>query len=108
MALKTRNYEVKNLGITLPEAYAIIKNIRISGEYGTATIVIQQTRELALEKAPLEVVEIGFAVNRNENPYITAYHEAKKDVEREIELPNGEMRTIKIKGQFADWEDDIV
>lgn len=108
MALKTKNYEVKNLGIIIPEAYAIIKDIRISGEYGTARIVIQQTRELALEKAPLEQVDIGFVVNRNENPYATAYLEAKKDIKKEVELPNGEVRIITIKGQFADWEDDIV
>ena len=108
MALKTKNYVIEELGIVLPEAYAIVKNIRISGEYGSATIVVQQSRELALRKAPIKIVEVGFAVNRNENPYVTAYHEAKKDKPHDVELPNGEMRTIKIKGQFADWEDDII
>ena len=80
MGLKTFNYEVKKLGITVPTAYAIIRNMEIHGSKGKAEFIIQSTRETTKTKEPLERFYLDFCVNRNENPYITAYNTAKGTV----------------------------
>ena len=103
MGLVKDNYEIKSLGITLPKAYAIVKNISIYGTSGHATIVVQQSRELAIGKSPLEKHEIEFIVDRNENPYNTAYRAAKTNKE----IGNGD-EIITIEAPFNDWTDDIV
>ena len=108
MALKTTNYKIKRLGSVLPEAYAIIQDLYINKDQGIAIIVIQQNRDLALELDPYEVIEVPFIVNRNENPYATAYNEAKKKIEHTSTLPNGTKRTGYKLGPLAGWEDDII
>lgn len=115
MGLKTTNYEVKSKGITLPQAYAIIRDIEIHGESGVATIVIQQSRELAVNKDSLETHKIHFDVDREKNPYETAYAKAKEPIiikeliEKEI---NGEIKKIYVDkeypNKFTNWENDFV
>lgn len=128
MGLKTTNYEVKSKGITLPQAYAIIRDIEIHGTTGVATIVIQQSRELAVNKVPFEEYKVYFKVNRNENPYETAYAKAKAPIIRR-ELVDCEKEGItgmdeneqpiygtiykelvdkEYPNLFTGWEDDIL
>lgn len=91
MGFKTKNYEAKAMGITLPEAYAIIKGMLIVGNDAVATFAIQCTRDNALGKPPIEIKKMNFTVDRNENSFVTAYNLAKAE-----------------GGIFAGWEDDII
>lgn len=109
MGLKTTNYEVKKLGITLPVAYAIIKNLRINGNEGTAEFAVQSTRDTATSLSPIETVKVNFIVNRNENPFVTAYEKAKS--QKEVTQWNEEthkIETVLVGEPFYGWEDDIV
>ena len=103
MGLKKANYEIKSLGITLPEAYAIIKDLTINGESARADFAVQASRENASNLKPLEIKTLHFRVDRNTNPYETAYIESKKQVEEET--ANG--KVLK-DGVFTGWEDDII
>ena len=114
MGLKTTNYEVKKLGITLPEAYAIVKDLTVRGKSGYAIITVQSSRENA-EKvvdgtmAALEEHRIDFMVNRDENDRATAYAKAKS--QKEIKQFNEEtkkLETVMVNEPFYGWEDDIV
>lgn len=91
MGLKlTTGYEIKNMGITIPEAYAKISFVEIdSNGIANATIDIQQTREDVLNKKSLDRVYIQKEINKEEPIYSQLYIAAKKEI-------------------FADWEDDIV
>ena len=109
MGFKKANYEVKKLGITLPEAYAIIRNLKIDGENGYAEIVVQSTREATGKLAPLEIVRVDFKVNRNENPFITAYNTAK--AQKTVKMFNTETHALEdkvVNMPFYDWDDDIL
>ena len=109
MGLKTTNYEVKKLGIVLPQAYAIIKNLRIDGNNGTAEFAVQSTRDTATSLSPIETVKVSFEVNRNENPYITAYEKAKSQrEERQWNEETHKIETVLVGEHFYGWEDDIV
>lgn len=102
MGFKTSNYTIEELGLTLPTAYAVIRNLYISGENGTAEFVIQTSRDNAFDKTPLRVIPVEFKVNRNEKPYETAYRQAKELVT----VQRGE-KTITHPRPFYGWEDDI-
>jgi hypothetical protein len=107
MGFKKQNYTIKKTMVTLPEAYAIIKNIYIAGQHGTADFVIQSSRDNSMFLQPLDIVRVNFEVNRNESPYITAYRKAKESTE-EVFYKNGTegyVKNIKL-GAFHDWEDD--
>lgn len=117
MGLKTFNYEVKKLGITVPTAYAIIRNMEIHGSKGKAEFIIQSTRETTKTKEPLERFYLDFCVNRNENPYITAYNTAKGTVpklviEEIIDETTGKPKHKKVEKQVPNilhgWIDDII
>ncbi|MGN0819831.1 MAG: hypothetical protein ACI4M6_05490 [Christensenellaceae bacterium] len=117
MGLKTTNYEIKKLGIVVPEAYAIIQNIEIHGSKGKAEFIIQSTRETTKTKQPLEKFYIDFSINRNENPYITAYNTAKGTYKKIVKtkFEDEETGRIKLKNIEQDvpnrlhgWEDDII
>lgn len=109
MGLKRSNYEVKNMGVTLPQAYAVIRKLNINDDYGTAELAVQANRELAFDKDPYETVNIFFKVNRNENPYKTAYAKAKEKTLSTIVDPKTQEETIvESKMPFADWEDDLI
>lgn len=111
MGLKTTNYTVKSTGETYETAYALIKrfNYTEDGKYATAHFVVHRTREKCETLAPLETKERMFKVNREENPYQTAYNLAKQVTETEIENPEThEKETIKSPDIFGGWQDDIV
>ena len=109
MGLKTTNYEVVGKGVVMPEAYAYIRKITVENNRGVAEFVIQSTRDNAQKLEPMETVKVSFAVNREENPYVTAYNLAKS--KREIVRANrktGETETKWVESVFYGWEDDIV
>ena len=102
MGFKKKNHTVPEIGITLPEAYAAIKNIYIEGERGNAEFVVQANRDNVFSLEPIERVYVPFTVNRNENPYKTAYNAAKGT------------KTVSVRGKeyvehmpFYGWEDDV-
>ena len=108
MGLKTTNYEIKELGITLPEAYAILKKLRIDKNEAIAKLAVQSTREKALALAPIYTESIRFTIDRNENPYVTAYRLAKG--QREMEGYNPESMRYEpmlVNMPFYGWEDDV-
>ena len=114
MGLKTRNYEVKKLGIILPEAYAIVKDLTVKGTSGYAIIAVQSSRENAekVVKGTMQAVEevrIDFSVERDSNDRATAYAKAKG--QRTVTQWNpekGEMESAVINEPFYGWENDIV
>ena len=114
MGLKTTNYEVKSMGITLPEAYAIVKDLTTKGNSGFAIIAVQSSRENANkvvkgEMKALEEVRIDFNVTRETNDRITAYEKAKS--QKIVRQWNEETRTMEdvvVSMPFYGWEDDIV
>ena len=110
MGLKTTNYEVKKLGIVIPTAYAIIKDLHIKGEYARADFIIQSNRTSTADKEPLEVVKVEFGLNRNESPFITAYKTAKgQHYENKYnEKTNKVERVVVNNSVLYGWEDDIV
>ena len=91
MGLKlTTGYEIKDMGIIIPEAYAKISFVEIDNNgIANATIDIQQTREDVLTKTSLDRICIQKAINKQEPIYSQLYIAAKKDY-------------------FSDWEDDII
>ena len=110
MGLKKTNYFSEKFQIPIPEAYAIIKEMRIRGDVCKATFAIQSTRENALKAEPFEIKELTFTVDRNESPYVTAYKIAKTPKYSEMQDPEtGNIITIMVNSPlFLDWEDDIV
>lgn len=91
MGLVTKNYYVENLGLEIPEAYAVIKYININRKKCIAKFAVQQTREKALNISPIQTEILEFNIVDEENPYTTAYTLAKEE------------------GQpFYGWDDDIV
>ena len=120
MGLKTTNYEIKKLNITLPQAYAMVKNLHVFGESGYAEIIVQTSRENADKcvKGHLNALEqkrVDFIVkNRDGNDRATAYEAAKQKktrMEQNGELDENGMPIeveVVIDEQFFGWENDIV
>ena len=108
MGFKTNNYEVKKLGIVLPEAYAIISRLTVSGNSGFAEFAIQSTRDNSLKLQPIETVRVDFKVDRNESPYITAYRQAKAQKEGvRYNYETHKEEKVLINEPFYGWSDDI-
>ena len=114
MALKTTNFELKEIGQVLDTAYALITSIRTyidkkGIDKGKATVVIQKSREACKNLSPLYSFQFEFNVNRDENPYKTAYEILKAEpVAVEFKF-NPRIKTKHItRGYCYGWEDDIV
>jgi len=90
MGLKTTNYEVKEFGISLPNAYAQITNLSVDLKGSAQAIVeIQQTRADIGVKNALDRKIVRCDINK--------------------ERPVHEQVYIYIKENLLnDWEDDIV
>ena len=89
MGLKKKNYEVEKIGITLPLAYAQVREISIYENECNATIFVHKNRETVERFAPIETKTLCFKFDRSENLLEQIYAKAKGSY-------------------FADWEDDIV
>ena len=85
MGLKKTNYEVKDLGITLPVAYAVVRKLDRHGYCGYAELWVHNSRENALNKNYLERHSVSFKIVDGKNPYEAAYEEAiKRPVRTEV------------------------
>lgn len=108
MGLKTTNYVSKSTGITLPTAYARIKDLVLNGNNGRAIFAIQSTREAVENYQAIDKVEVRFTWDRKNNPVKMAYEAAKAEtrtVERYDE--NGEVVVNTEHGTLYGWQDDI-
>lgn len=104
MGFKKMNYHVDDYGITLPEAYAVIQELTIRGNEGTAMFVIQNTREDCFDKKEFAKIVVPFKFeDRTQNPYDIAYTEAKA---HKIGEKFG--KKFEYDMPFWDWEDDIL
>lgn len=130
MALKKTNYELKELGIVLPEAYAFIHRIEcdrytetvteeVNGEISSRQVsklkcvaefyVQNAPRESAIDLKPFERHIIHFTCKASENPLVAAY-ETAKGIYRGL-ASNQEAQKIEEIDKtmpFSDWENDIV
>ena len=89
MGLKTTNYNVPSLGVTIDAAYALISDLYVDKQgNGKAIFEIQQSRENALGLAPLESVEVNFTADKTGTIYTQAYAAGKAQ-------------------KFKGWQDDI-
>ena len=85
MGLKKTNYEVKDLGITLPFAYAVVRKLDRHGNCGYAELWVHNSRENALSKNYLERHSVSFIIKDGKNPYEAAYEKAiKRPVRTEV------------------------
>lgn len=130
MALKKTNYELKEHGIILPEAYAFIHRIEcdryaetvteeVNGEVtsrqvdklkGVAEFYIQNVpRESAMELKPFDRHIIHFTCKANENPMTAAYLAAKgTQTVKDYDNITHQYVDVEKPNVFNDWEDDIV
>lgn len=108
MGLKTNNYYIKDLGIIVPQAYAIIESLVIKSKYARADFIVQSDRTATSNKKPLEKVSVEFTLNRNESPFVTAYNTAKSQYEKnKINEETGEVEKVLVNQPFYGWVDDI-
>lgn len=126
MGLYKSNYEVKDLGITLPTAYAVIRKIERREGKGAAEIWVHQSREAALGKNFLERKIVQFKCDDYENPCAAAYlaaltkpdiPETYEEVITTTEEVNGELKEVQhtvqkirmVKGDapFEGWLNDV-
>lgn len=130
MALKKTNYEVKEMGLTLAEAYAFVHRIEcdryaetveteVNGELttqqvdklkGVAEFYVQNApRESAMGLKPFERHIVHFTCKANENPVAAAYIEAKgmRTVKAYDDITNSYIDVEK-PNIFNGWTDDIV
>ena len=90
MGLKTTDYEVRGLGITVPTAYAQITSLFINKDsIAQAEFSIQQNREDIKERTAFAKETFTCLVDKNEPIYTQVYNKAKVAI-------------------FNGWEDDIV
>lgn len=130
MALKKTNYELKELGIVLPKAYAFIHRIEcdrcaetvteeVNGKVssrqvdkfkGVAEFYVQNApRENAMGLKPFERHVVHFTCNTNENPVAAAYIEAKgTHIVAEYNSTTNQYVEVEKPNIFNGWEDDIV
>lgn len=130
MALKKTNYELKELGIVLPKAYAFIHRIEcdrctetvteeVNGEVsshqvdkfkGVAEFYVQNApRENAMGLKPFERHVVHFTCNANENPVAAAYIEAKgTHIVAEYNSTTNQYVEVEKPNIFNGWEDDII
>ncbi|MBQ8323236.1 MAG: hypothetical protein IJX91_04645 [Clostridia bacterium] len=109
MGLKTTNYEVKKLGITLPEAYAIIDKIDNEKNSVSVTFGIYAKREGQEKLQPIEIKKIHFVWDRKSDIAVTAYEIAKGQQLVEHEDPEtGKIETTTVNGILYGWEDDYL
>lgn len=108
MGLKTTNYTVSKLGITIPEAYAMIDRMTVEKSSVRVRFSIQSTRENTKKLAPIETVEMHFVWDRQSDLAKTAYAEAKAlREEKQLNEETKQMETIFVAAPFYGWEDDI-
>lgn len=90
MGLKTHNYHVDYINVTLPAAYAQLTHVSIDfNGYASAIFAIQQNREMILTNDAIEEKHIECLIDKEQPIYGQLYTKAKEEL-------------------FDGWEDDIV
>lgn len=90
MGFIRKDYEIKDLGIIIPTAYAKISNVHIDSQGNAyASFEIQQSRNDIAIKNSLENIYLFKLIDKTQPIYAQLYIAAKEEF-------------------FADWEDDIV
>ena len=110
MGLKTTNYVSKSTGLTLPNAYARIKDLVLNGNRGRAIFAIQSSREAIDKFAPVDKVEVNFTWDRKTDIATAAYEAAKKETKtvQKFNYETKEPYTETEYGVLYGWENDIV
>lgn len=98
MGLYKKNYEVKDLGITLPEAFAIVRKIDRQGDKGMAELWVHSSRENAKTLQFLERKLVPFKCNDGDNPYEAAYTAAVTPEERTRQVFEKVTKKITVDG----------
>lgn len=89
MGLKTTNYEIKNYGITLADAYAQLVNVHVDLEGRVqCTFQVQQSRDNIGINQPLEIKFFSCEIDKDLPIHKQVYEKAKECI-------------------FVNWEDDI-
>lgn len=104
MGLYKQNYEVKDLGITLPEAFAIIRKIDRQGDKGMAELWVHASRENAKELQFLERKLVPFTCTDGKNPYEVAYTAAVTPEERTRWVPEKIVKRVMVNGEEKEVE----
>ena len=107
MGLYKKNYEVKDLGITLPEAFAIVRKIDRQGDKGMAELWVHSSRENAKTLQFLERKLVPFKCNDRDNPYEAAYTAAVTPEERTRWIPEKIIKKIMVDGKEKEVEETI-
>lgn len=109
MGLKTKNYEIKSLGLTLPDAYCILHKLQQNRDQITATFAIQSTREKSRRLEPLSTISVTFKWDRQTDIAKAAYAELirPKTVQRYSE-EDRKIVDVEIPSPFASWENDVI
>lgn len=105
MGLYKKNYEVKDLGITLPEAFAIVRKIDRQGDKGMAELWVHSSRENAKTLQFLERKLVPFKCNDRDNPYEAAYTAAVTPEERTRYVPEKVIKKIMVDGKEKEVEE---
>ena len=105
MGLYKKNYEVKELGITLPEAFAIVRKIDRQGDKGMAELWVHSSRENAKTLQFLERQLVPFKCNDRDNPYEAAYTAAVTPEERTRYVPEKIIKRIMVDGTEKEVEE---
>ena len=106
MGLKKNYYEVKEFGVVLPTAYAVVKSLSAYEDKIYATIVIQKDRESAFNLSPYKTIEVEIHnVDRNRNPYEAVYEYITGG---DVYFDQRAQMEIRIPRALNGWEDDIV
>lgn len=104
MGLYKKNYEVKDLRITLPEAFAIVRKIDRQGDKGMAELWVHSSRENAKTLQFLERKLVPFKCNDGDNPYEAAYTAAVTPEERTRHVYEKVVKKVTIDGVEQDIE----
>lgn len=104
MGLYKKNYEVKDLGITLPEAFAIVRKIDRQGDKGMAELWVHSSRENAKTLQFLERKLVPFKCNDGDNPYEAAYTAAVTPEERMRWIPEKIVKKVTVDGEEKEVE----
>ena len=104
MGLYKREYTSKSTGITLPTAYAVLKDLVLNGNNARAIFVVQSSRDATKTLKPIDKVEVYFTWDRKSDLAKMAYEKAKTQIFVDL---IGDTET-KTEGVLYGWEDDII
>lgn len=110
MGLIKNNYFSKSTGLTLPTAYAIIKDLVLNGNNGRAIFVIQSSRNATQNYKPIDKVEIPFVWDRKTDIAKVAYETAKTQIIKEqvFDELSEHYQEVERPGVLYGWTNDFV